>query len=116
MDNVFASVKDFRSEYDVYVKFIKKIQSTIVELLEKTGPIEIDDDEEYAFKYHLLDYEDDFIFKKIEAKDGTINVTAVDPIGWNFDFDFNDINCDMCILEALLLKCFEVYEKKEKEK
>lgn len=114
MDNVFTSLKDFIEAFNDYRRFIDKVEWTIIDLLEKTGPIEIDDDEEYAFTFSFTDYINDFVFKKLDVKDGTLEVTAFDKVdGWSYEFTFDDINSYMCILEALIVKCFEVYDKKK---
>ena len=114
MDNVFTSVKDYIEAFNDYRMFIDKVELTIVDLLKKTGPIEIDDDEEYAFTYSIADYINDFVFKKLDVKNGKLKVTAFDEVdGWSYEFTVDDINGDMYILDALLVKCFEVYDKKK---
>lgn len=103
-DNVrFADIKSYNESLDSVYTFFKACFNTILENIKKAGGrIELTEEEQEDFRFDFLGYDGTYTIKEIKAIDDSYWVLVGDCDGGKCDFEFEDINNDIIILDMVL--------------
>lgn len=99
----FSDIKSYEESLGSVYTFFNACFNTILENLKKVGgKIELTEEEQEDFRFDFLGYDGTYTIKEIKVVSDNDWVLVGDCDGGICDFDFEDINHDIIILDMVL--------------